>query len=205
MKSPLEKIFIIDFQKAVFVLHSGGVVAHSTDTCYGFACDVFNRRALASLYKLKKMAANKPVSILVSDLKMALKYGFFNKNTLKLAKAYWPGALTIIVKRRKSLPKFFNPGTKTVGIRVPAHKLSCELARELGKPITTTSANVSGRPSPYSVSAIKKQFCGKKLKPDFILDNGKLSKNPPSTIIDASGRILRIIRQGYIQIHEEFY
>lgn len=196
----MRKVIKQDFDKAVSILKQGGVIAHATDTCYGFACDVFNRRALASLYKLKKMAADKPVSILVSDLKMAKKYGFFGKNASNLAKKYWPGALTIIVKRKKSLPKFFNPKSKTVGIRVPDDKLSRELAKKLARPITTTSANISGESSPYSVSAIKKQFRGKAQQPDFIIDSGKLNKNPPSTIVDASGLSLKVIRQGSIHI-----
>lgn len=189
-----------DNSRAVSILRAGSVIAHATDTCYGFACDPFNRRALASLYKLKKMAVSKPVSILVSDLKMAQKYGFFNKKAKALAQKYWPGALTIIVKRKKSLPKFFNPKAKTVGIRVPDHKLSLNLAKKLGRPITTTSANISGQPSPYSVSAIKKQFRGKKIKPDFIINSGRLNKNPPSTIVSAEGLSLKIIRQGGIQV-----
>ena len=189
-----------DFKKAVFALQNGDIIAHSTDTCYGFACDIFNRRALASLYKLKKMAVGKPVSILVADFKMAQEYGFFNKNAKALARKYWPGALTIIVKRKKSLPKFLNPETKTIGIRVPDHKLSLSLAKELGRPITTTRANISGQPSPYSVSDIKKQFKGQTLQPDFIIDSGRLNKNPPSTIVDAEGLSLKIIRQGSIQV-----
>ena len=186
--------------KAVSILRSGGVIAHATDTCYGFACDIFNRSALVKLYKLKKMAQTKPVSILVSDFKMAQKYGFFNKNAKTLAQKYWPGALTIIVKRKKSLPKFLNPNVKTIGIRVPDHKLSLTLAKELGRPIATTSANISGKPSPYSVSAIKKQFHGQTPQPDFIIDSGKLNKNPPSTIVSAEGLSLKIIRQGSIQV-----
>lgn len=196
----MKKISSKDFNKAISVLLKGGVVAHATDTCYGFACDVFNRRALASLYKLKRMSQSKPVSILVADLKMAEKYGFFNKTALKLAKAYWPGALTIIVKRKKSLPTFFNPGVKTVGIRVPNHKLSLDLAKKLGRPITTTSANISGQLSPYSVSAMKKQFHNQKLRPDFILNSGQLKRNLPSTIIDASGKKIRIVRNGDVKI-----
>lgn len=196
----MNKVNLKDFKKAVSVLRSGGVVAHATDTCYGFAADVFSKKALKSLYKLKRMAVDKPVSILAADLKMASKYGFFGKNALKMAQKYWPGALTIIVKRKKSLPTFFNPGVKTVGIRVPNHKLSLALAEKLGQPITTTSANISGQLSPYSVSAMEKQFHNQKLRPDFILNSGQLKKNLPSTIIDASGKKIRIVRNGDVKI-----
>lgn len=186
--------------KALSILHRGGIIAHATETCYGFACDIFNKRALARLYQIKKMSYKKPVSIMVSNLAMARKYGVFNKIALRLAKKYWPGPLTIIVKRKKTLPPFFNPGTKTIGIRCPAHKLSRELVKKFGSPLTTTSANISGQPSPYSVSAIKKQFQLQKFKPDFILNSGRLKKNPPSTIVDISGGVLKILRQGALKI-----
>lgn len=186
-------------EKAISILSAGGVIAHATDTCYGFACDIFNEDALKRLYKLKQMDCEKPVSILVADLEMAKKYGIFSKTALALAKKHWPGALTIIVKRKKSLPVFLNPKSKTIGFRVPAHKLSLELVKKFGGPLTTTSANISGRPAPYSVSAIKKQFVGRKFRPDFIIDSGILKRNLPSTIIDCSKTSPKIIRQGIIK------
>lgn len=191
-----------DFIKAILLLKQGGVIAHATETCYGFACDIYDREALKSLYKLKKMDIKKPVSIMVASMKQAKKYGFFSKKSEQLAKKYWPGPLTIIVKRKKFLPKFLNPSIKTIGIRVPGHELTLKILRRFGGPLATTSANISGSPSPYSVSAIKKQFAGEKIKPDFILDSGRLPKNPPSTIIDMSARRIKILRKGKIKIFE---
>lgn len=137
---------------------------------------------------------------MVSNLAMARKYGIFNKTALKLAKKYWPGPLTIIVRRKKSLPSFLNPGTKTIGIRFSAHKLSRELVKKFGSPLTTTSANISGQPSTHSVSAITKQFQFQARKPDFIVNSVRLAKNPPSTIIDVSWKKPRIIRTGSLKI-----
>ncbi|MBI5413402.1 threonylcarbamoyl-AMP synthase [Candidatus Peregrinibacteria bacterium] len=185
-------------KKALIALKQGKVIAHATETCYGFACDIFNKSAISRLYKIKKMGADKPVSILVADLKMAQEFGVFNELALELAKKYWPGPLTIIVKRKKTLPKFLNPKSKTIGMRVPGHKLSLELVKKLGSPITTTSANISGLPSPYSVPAIKKQFRGQKPKPDFIPNSDRLKKTPPSTIVDVSVSPPQVIRQGTI-------
>ncbi|MEK7523830.1 MAG: L-threonylcarbamoyladenylate synthase [Patescibacteria group bacterium] len=188
----------MSLSKALSALQSGQVIAHATETCYGFACDIFNEEALERLYQLKQMPCSKPVSILVGDLKMAKKFGIFSKKALDLAKKHWPGPLTIVLERKKSLPKFLNPGHKTVGIRVPKHALSLELVRKFGSPLTTTSANISTKPSPYSVSAIKAQFKKEQLKPDFMIDSGRLPRNPPSTIVDLSGKKMRIIRQGEI-------
>lgn len=186
--------------KAVATLRSGGVIAHATDTCYGFACDVLNKKALARLYRLKKMPRSKPVSLLVADVAMAKKFGVFPKSALKLAQKYWPGALTIIVKRKKTLPTFFNHGHMSVGFRVPGDKLSRELPRAFGSPLSTTSANISGQPSPYSVSAIRRQFVKQPFKPDLIMDAGRLKKNPPSTIIDMTEKTPKIIRQGSVRL-----
>lgn len=182
---------------AVRVLKNGGVIAHATDTCYGFACDAFNKEALAKLYALKDMAATKPVSILVSDTEEAKKYAEFSESADVLAQQYWPGALTLVMTRKETIPDFLNPESATVGIRVPDHTLSRELARRLGRPITTTSANVSGMPSPYTTQEIAEQFKNRSLKPDFVIEEGELSSaNLPSTIIDVTQSPLKIIRQG---------
>lgn len=183
-------------KKVLAILNRGGVIAHPTETCYGFACDATNKKALQRLYRLKKMPRNKPVSVLVDSLKNAKKYGIFNKRALRFAKKYWPGPLTLVVKRKTSLPVFLNPGIKTIGIRIPAHALSLALSRAFGKPITTTSANISRQPSPYSTSEIKRQFKKQKLKPDFYIENGRIANNPPSTIVDFSKSKPHVIRQG---------
>ncbi len=217
--------------EAVSVLLAGGVIAHATDTCYGFACDIFNEAALAKLYELKGMSFDKPVSILVSSLAEAEGYAEFSDSARVLAQQYWPGALTLVLPRkhtppvlerpqvglrptlpvlgrpqvglRPTLPAFLNPQTQSVGIRVPNHELSHALVKLLGRPITTTSANVTTLPSPYTAQAIRDQFLDRKIKPDFILDSGTLSeKNLPSTIIDMTGEKPRIIRQGSLVVPE---
>lgn len=188
-----------DIKKAIEHLQARNIIVHATDTCYGFACDIFNRKALNQLYQLKQMDRKKPVSIMVRSFQEAKKYGHFNKKACELAKKYWPGPLTIVVKRKKILPKFFNPSSNSIGIRIPAHAISISLIKACG-PLATTSANISGKPSPYSISAIKKQFSKQKLKPDFYLDSGKIKKNPPSTIIDLSQSQARILRKGLIKI-----
>lgn len=190
-----------DFNRALACLRAGGVIAHATDTCYGFACDATNKRALKKLYALKQMPFSKPVSILVTDLNMAEKYGRFNATSRQLAKEYWPGALTIVVPRRHALPAFVNPGAATVGIRVPNHEVSRLLAARLGAPITTTSANISGKPSPYSAQDIRRQFRRQKLQPDFIIDEGPLDKkNLPSTVVEIRGSSIKIVRKGSVKI-----
>lgn len=185
--------------QAVKVLQAGGIVAHPTDTCYGFAASIFSKKAIAKLYKLKKMPRIKPVSILVSTVSEAKKYGIWNKSADALAKKYWPGPLTLVLKRKKTLPSWFNPKTKTIGIRVPDHSFSKLMVKKFSSPVTTTSANISGLKSPYSVAEILRQFKKQTYKPDLIIDGGILDKkNPPSAVIDVSGKKPKILRHGVV-------
>jgi L-threonylcarbamoyladenylate synthase len=95
-------------RKAVEVLAKSGVIMHATDTCYGLAADVSNANALEKLYAIKKMPDVKPVSMMVSDISEAEKYGEFVHAARSLAEKFWPGPLTLIVRRKTALPFFFN-------------------------------------------------------------------------------------------------
>jgi L-threonylcarbamoyladenylate synthase len=187
---------ILNLKEEAAVLRGGGVAMHPTETCYGLAADIFNQEALKKLYKIKKMRADKPVSIMVRSLKEAQKYAWFNRIALKLAKKFWPGPLTLILPRKKALPAYLNPGHKTVGVRCPDSKIAQALIKAAGGPLTTTSANISGKPEVYSVPAFCRQTGKNGLRPDLIIDAGKITKNKPSTIVEASGAGLKILREG---------
>ncbi|MBI2464281.1 threonylcarbamoyl-AMP synthase [Candidatus Peregrinibacteria bacterium] len=171
-------------KRALNVLRSGGVVVHPTDTCYGFAVDIFQKNALKRLYELKKMPLDKPVSIMVASLEQAKYYGSFSQKALELAQKGWPGALTLVVPRKDTLPRYFNKNVETIGFRIPASSLCLALVNGLKRPLTTTSANLSGLPPVYSVDDLARQFEQEELKPDFILDAGELKKNFPSRIFE---------------------
>lgn len=185
----------LNLQKAVTVLQKNGVIVHPTDTCYGLACSIFSQPALKKLYRIKKMPFSKPVIILVSSLAEAKEYGEFNKLADGLVKRYWPGPLTIVMRRKKLLPRFLNPKTETIGIRFPNHDFSQKLIKKLGHPIVTTSANITGEEEPYSVLKISQ-----KLKADLVVKGGLLPQNPPSTIADVSKGRLKILRQGGLKL-----
>lgn len=192
---------IIDSQvldKAVQVLRAGGVVMHPTETCYGLAVDVRNKRALEKLYKIKGRDGKKPVSILVSSLEMARKYGEFSKKTLQLAEKYWPGPLSILVPRTKDLPEFVNFGEKFVSIRWSGMKFCSELVRKFGSPVTTTSANLSGQEPLYEADLSR--FGKLAVEIDLVVDGGKVFENKPSTIVKVDGDKMKIIRQGEISL-----
>lgn len=218
--------------EACTALQQGGVLLHPTETCYGFAVDIFKEQALAKLYKIKQMSLDKPVSVMVADLQQAQSYGVFNETAMRLAQTFWPGALTIIVSRHdqkkilasveketststpispvaksRGLPTFLNPGTKTIGFRCPDHAFTQKLLKTYGKPLSTTSANISGFPEAYDIQSYLQQLCTyyqvekisdieQEQLPDVIVDAGVLPKNPPSTIVDCSLQKPVIIRRG---------
>jgi L-threonylcarbamoyladenylate synthase len=186
--------------EAVKTLHMGQVVAHPTETCYGLAADIFQKAAVERVYRLKGMPFGKPVSILVKDLDDAQQYGEFSVEAVKLALKHWPGPLTIVVPRKSSLPIWINPGMDTVGFRVSSNKKARQLVETFGGPLTTTSANVTGEESPYSVQEVLEGVgeSGRGLVPDFVLDGGQIGKELPSTIVKVVGKEVEVLRQGSV-------
>lgn len=182
--------------QAVKTLHAGGVVLHPTETCYGLAVDIFQKKAVDKLYSLKKMPLDKPVSLLVRDLDEAQRYGEFSSLALQLALKHWPGPLTIIVPRTAAVPQWINYGMDSIGFRVSSNKKARELVEAFGGPLTTTSANLSTLPQAYSVQDALEQG----LQPDFVIDSGKIGPVDPSTIVKVEGEEITIIRQGPIAL-----
>lgn len=172
------------FQKAAIVLKNSGLVMHPTETCYGFAVDIGNEKALSKLFRIKGREKGKPLSILVDSLEMAQQYGIFSDKALELARKYWPGPLTLVV------PK----GSDFVGIRFSDNEFCIAMVREFGKPVITTSANVSGKEPLYRVDL--EQFGELADEIDLIIDGGELPENKPSTVMKVMGDEVQVLRQG---------
>lgn len=170
-------------------LESGLVVMHATETCYGLTVDIFQQSALERLYSLKGMDVEKPVSIMVPNVKQAKVYGEMNELALKLAENFWPGPLTLIVPRKDSLPEFLNFEHDTIGLRCPDHLLTQSLLKTMGTPLATTSANVSGELPAYSIKDVS-------FDPDLIVDSGTIDENLPSTIVEVMPEKISIVRRG---------
>jgi L-threonylcarbamoyladenylate synthase len=177
---------------AAEVIQSGGLVVYPTDTLYGLACDALNKEAIARVFKVKKRPISNPLPIAVNDLKMLEKYAFVDERAEKIAKRFLPGALTIILKK-KALPDILTSGLDSIAIRIPDNKTALKLIGYSGVPITTTSANISGKEPPISVEEVIEQI--KDI--DVILDYGGLESRLPSTILDLTGKP-KILREGKI-------
>lgn len=186
-------------ESAIAVLRLGGIVLHPTETCYGLAVDVFNKKALEKLYTVKGMERNKPLSVLVSGLEMALKYGEFSEKALKLAKKYWPGPLSIVVPR-KNLPEFFNIGDEFVSFRCSSNDFCMSMVEKFGSPVVTTSANRAGLPQLYSADGVEDAFGQFANEIDLVVNGGRIERNKPSTIVKVEGNKICVIRQGDVLI-----
>lgn len=184
--------------EASSILKNGGLVMHPTETCYGFAVDIFNEKALEKLYKVKGRDAEKPVSILVDSLGMAMEYGIFSERALEMAHEFWPGALSIVVPRKKELPDFLNNGEEFVSIRFSSDSFITDVVKLFGGPITTTSANFAGKDPLYEANVLELGNNASQI--DLLIDGGALSQNKPSTVVKVEGDQVEVLRQGDVLV-----
>ena len=183
-------------ERAAEILRAGGVVAVPTDTVYGIAANALDVNAIARVFALKGRADTSPSPLLVADADDLFRYGVcVSDDAAALARAFWPGGLTIVVRRAERVPAVATGGLDTVGLRVPNHPTPRALAAALGAPITGTSANVSGTPPLTSASDVAAAL-GDGL--DMVFDGGQLSPSEPSTVIDATATPARILREGAV-------
>jgi len=176
---------------------SNTTVLYPTDTLYGLGVDATDAKAVSRLKKLKGRGDEKHISIAVSDEEMMSRYAVITSLAQKLIKAFLPGKLTIILEP-KNLPVELGTASGEIGVRIPAQKLALELIQELGKPLTATSANVSGMPTESTPEKILKQFGDKSSWITRVIDAGELPPSEPSTVVDARGDEPIIVREGAI-------
>lgn len=195
--------------EAIGVLKGGGVIAHATETCYGLACDLRNIDAVKKLFAIKQRPDHQPVSGLFPSTEEAKKWVIWNEKADELAAQYLPGPLTLILPMRNAPTTLYpcineQPETRnqkpTLGIRISSHPHAMQLAVAAAFPISTTSANVHGKPNPYSANNIAEQFKDQTFQPDLILDSGTLPQVPPSTVINLTTDDSATLRSGNIRI-----
>jgi L-threonylcarbamoyladenylate synthase len=181
-------------QETLNVIRSGGVVAVPTDTVYGIACSINNSSAIDLLYQIKIRENIKAIPVLMSDLDQLEQVAKnFNEHALKLAKAFWPGALTLIVAKNELLPLNLTIHP-TVGVRIPDHDWLRAIIREVG-PLAATSANISGETSPTTAKQVMDQLNG---RVELVIDGGECKGGISSTVVDCSGEEIKILRVGGI-------
>lgn len=184
--------------EAVNTIRRGGVVIYPTDTVYGLGADATNEEAVRRIFSIKKRPAIKPVPLLVSDLEMVERLAFLNKNIEETLLAIWPGAVTVLLRKKFNLPESVTAGLKTIGLRIPDYKITHYLVVQCGCPITATSANISGQPPSNRIEKVLSQFKNISQVPDLVLDAGDLKFSEPSTILDLSNGKPIVTRVGLV-------
>ncbi|MDA0770327.1 MAG: threonylcarbamoyl-AMP synthase [SAR202 cluster bacterium Casp-Chloro-G4] len=182
---------------AVDALKRGGVVGIPTDTLYGLAACVFDDDAVRRVFDLKGRPANMPMPVLLAragDMGNCVM-GDVPEAAIRLAERFWPGALTLVLKRSTAISDIVSAGGDTVALRVPNHPVPRQLAEGLGAPITGTSANRSGEPGLTTAKAVRYVF-GDEL--EIVVEAGEILGGVASTVLDLSGGRPVLLRQGAV-------
>jgi tRNA threonylcarbamoyl adenosine modification protein (Sua5/YciO/YrdC/YwlC family) len=178
-------------QAAVDALRGGDIIGVPTDTVYGLAADPWHSGACDRLFLVKGRPRNVELPVFVSGLEQALDLtANLQEPARRLMKAFWPGPLTLVVPRRPDLEADLGEDDETIGLRCPGHPVPLALCREFG-PYATTSANRHGRPPVTDASVLAADLPGVEL----VLDAGPCA-GEPSTVVDATGEVLKLLRQG---------
>lgn len=188
--------------EAVSILQAGGLVAFPTETVYGLGADARNREAVGRIFAAKGRPADHPLIVHLCDAKEMSEWAQdIPEVAWQLAEVFWPGPLTLILRRLPNVPDTVTGGLDTVALRVPNHPVALELLRAFGGGIAAPSANCYGRVSPTSAEDVREEL---KDSVDLVLDGGRCSIGIESTIVDLSTSTPKILRPGKIT-EEELY
>jgi len=187
-------------QEAAHWIAHGGIVAVPTDTLYGLACDPFRVDAVSRLFAVKGRSPEHAVPLIAADAaQVAAHLGTMPPLAARLAQRFWPGPLTLVVAAPAWLARAVSAGTGTVGVRVPAHDVARAIAAACGRPITATSANISGEPATCDPDDVERTL-GDRI--DLLIDTGPTRGGVPSTIVDVTSAEPRLFRAGAVEWEE---
>jgi len=187
-----EKPEISVIKKVARLVKRGGVIIYPTDTVYGLGADALNPEAVLRIFKIKGRSPDQPLPVAVSGLEMAERLAFVSDEARKLIAAFWPGALTLVMRKKPIVPPIVVGGGVSVGLRAPNHAVSLMIIHETGLPLVATSANKHGAPSPVESGEAFRRV-GDEV--DLILDCGRVG-GQPSAIVDLTKTPPMIIRSG---------
>ena len=189
--------------RAAQSLKSGSLIAFPTETVYGLGADATNQQAVARIYEVKGRPADHPLIVHVRDMQDIVQWSDeIPDYAIALARAFWPGPMTLILKRSSLAQDFITGGQETVGLRVPNHVVALALLNEFkkigGKGIAAPSANRFGHVSPTTAQAVNDELSQYLGQDDLILDGGPSQVGVESTIIDCTTQSPKILRPGAI-------
>ena len=197
-KPPQDSLDNSSIQTLLAVFERSEAFVYPTDTVYGLGVNAFDEKAVNRLFSIKKRPPQKPVPVMVKDIEMAKEIAYINTEKQKMLEKMWPGAVTIILKRRAGIPPLLSAHGTTIGLRIPDSSFVQGLVEILNKPITGTSANLSGNPSTHSSQEVVNTLGNSSPAPQLLFDAGELEHNDPSTVVDLTGEEPAIVRMGPI-------
>jgi L-threonylcarbamoyladenylate synthase len=179
--------------EAAATVRAGGLIIYPTETVYGLGADACSDEAVAKVFAAKIRPIEAPISVAVSSLEMARQFTRITPKAEVIFKKFLPGPLTVILSAKPKMSKLLAAGTGKVGVRVPDHPVALKLLDFVGGPITSTSANISGRPAPSTVKEALVQI-GKSV--DLAIDAGRCKLGAPSTVVDLTVEPFEVLREG---------
>ena len=191
-----EKIDNVKIDEAAEIIKNGGIVVFPTETVYGIGANGLDLNAVEKIYTAKEREHNKPLILLISGEKMLEQVAEnISDVEMKLMQAFWPGPLTIILKKKSTVPDIVTAGSETVGVRMTSGEIARKLIEKCNFPITAPSANIAGKPSGTSVADIFEELNN---KVDCIIDGGDSKVGIESTVVRVIDGIPYILRLGEI-------
>ena len=187
-------------QEAAGIIRKGGVIAFPTRCLYGLGADAFNPEAVDRIFKIKQRSAEKPILILIDEpnrLKGLVTH--ISEAAKAISERFWPGRVTLVFDAGAKVPETLTAGTGKIGIRLAGHPVAAALARATQGPLTGTSANISGCPGCHQIEGLQPAVTQQL---DLILDAGPLRGGNGSTVVDVTGKIPRVLREGAVSEKE---
>ena len=189
-----------EIKSAANVVSKGGIIVYPTDTLYGLGADIFNEESILRIYDIKGRPNAMALPVLVSSWEMVgLISDDSNLTGEKLARKFWPGQLTLVIRAKENLSKILTGGKGTIAVRQPNHWIAQEIIEQIGKPIVGTSANLSGSPDLVEPAALVSQL-GHSV--DHIITCGPKPFGIGSTVVDITGSEPKLLRETSISIED---
>ena len=189
-----------EINNAANVVSKGGIIVYPTDTLYGLGADIFNEESILRIYDIKGRPNAMALPVLVSSWEMVgLISDDSNLTGEKLARKFWPGQLTLVIRAKENLSKILTGGKGTIAVRQPNHWIAQEIIEQVGKPIVGTSANLSGSPDLVEPAALVSQL-GNSV--DHIITCGPKPFGIGSTVVDITGLEPKLLRETSISIED---
>ncbi|MBS3142726.1 threonylcarbamoyl-AMP synthase [Candidatus Woesearchaeota archaeon] len=187
---------ITHMAQAAHIIRSGGIVAFPTETVYGLGANAFDGRAVKKIFKAKGRPSDNPLIVHIASMRQLKQVTCGNpQNTMSLIKKFWPGPLTLVMKKSKKIPHIVTAGLQTVAVRMPDHPVALRFIKASRVPIAAPSANISGKPSATNAKHVMHDFEG---RIDAVIDGGQAKHGVESTVLDLTVHPAAILRPGAI-------